>query len=598
MRIKKLRIKRFGTLVDREFDGGQFLMQIEARNAEEHQTLSEVILALLFGFSPHRRSRQDIHIPQQKAGQDSASLVVETENSAYLIGRNFALESLEVFKCKEKRLLPLSPTTLMDVLYNEVGTLNPLDFEVTSLFAPEHLRLNQHAPLVREHVQQLIFTEACRRIVPQGFEDANFSRKKQDLEKLDQLRQRIEILHRESTHFASEEQQYASYEKFLSTGQGDLLQDLSSDYMAATLERSFCEEQLREEKEARKTIEREAQRLRVKIAAFDRKLYTTEIEQKVIKLLKIKEQQTAHLAKEEAELTRLEGKGLFFRLSRKELITERKLRIEKLLQDLARIRDELKVLLKGKRPQDFFADKTLLEQYCHDLLRLEHPTIQQEGDEQALKRLLVAKEKEKNLHQQLDQLLELAGQEELEKVKTKVKGLSELKQKKKIVDTELKALLTEIGSEHPEQAILYLEQKKKEIEDELKTEAGELPGWGDDPVAALYHDASTLLKILTAGQYKILTPHLDRDQLGFIVSGENGEELAEQLEPAMSELVSFAFRLALSRQRQVKEKALIILSVLELLTAESKTDLLSILQEWFAAGQIILIENSCSCRQT
>ena len=72
----------------------------------------------------------------------------------------------------------------------------------------------------------------------------------------------------------------------------------------------------REKQEARKIIEREAQRLREKIATFDRSLYTG-IEERVLKLLKIKEQRMARCKKEEVELSRLESMGLFSRLKRK-----------------------------------------------------------------------------------------------------------------------------------------------------------------------------------------------------------------------------------------------------------------------------------------
>ena len=591
MRIKKLRIKRFGELVDREYDGGHSLVTIEARDEEEQRALSEVFMAVLFGFPPHRRARQEEYIPRTQGEQYSASLVIETENGEYLIGRNFGEGSLEVFQCQEKRLLSLPATALMDLLYHEVGTLNPLDFEVISLFEPDQLMLNQHAPLVREHVQQLISTDACRRIVPQAVPDIDFNQIKQELEKINRLQQRIEALQRESRDLAQEEEQYAAYEKFLSSGQGDLLEELSQEYTAATLERSFYEEQFREKQEARKIIEREAQRLREKIATFDRSLYTTEVEQRVLKLLKIKEEREAYLQKEEAELSRLESQGLFSRLSQKELIEERKLRIEKLLHDLALIREEFRVLLKGKRPQDFLAEKAQLEQYRQDLLKLERPTLQPKGDEQTLERLTVAKQREEHLRQQLEQLLDLAGQEELDSVKTKVKNLRELKQNKKIVDTELAALLTGLGWEQPEEALAYLEQKRQDLEGKLATKVEEPSNWGDDPLAVLYQDASNLLSVLTTGQYRTLTPYLEQDQLGFIVSGENGEVPANQLEPATGALVSLAFRLALSRQRQAKEKAFLILSVLEQLSADSKLGLLSLLQEWFTSGQIILIEN-------
>ena len=118
----------------------------------------------------------------------------------------------------------------------------------------------------------------------------------------------------------------------------------------------------------------------------------------------------------------------------------------------------------------------------------------------------MAKKREEHLRQQLEQLFNLAGREELESVKTKVKALRELKQKKKIVNTELTALLTGLGQEQPEEALAYLEKKRKELEDELVKEAEEPNGWGDDPQAVLYQDASNLLGVLTAGQYRILTP--------------------------------------------------------------------------------------------
>ncbi len=591
MQIKKLMVKRFGELVDREYDGGKPVVTFTARNAEEQQVLCEVIMAVLFGFPPHRRARCERYISRVKGGEYSASLVIETEDGEYLIGRNFNDESLEIFQCQARRLLSLPATALMDLLYREVGTLNPLDFEVISLFEPDQLLLNQHAPLVREHVQQLISTGACQRIVPPAFSTTNSSQIKLEIEKIDRLQQRITDLQKESNELVQEEEQYAAYEKFLSSGQGDLLEELAQEYTAASLERSFYEEQVREKQEARKIIEWEAQRLREKIAAFDLSLYTPEVEERVLKLLKIKEQRMTYLQKEEVELSRLESMGLFSRLRQKELIEERKQRIEKLLQDLALIREELRVLLKGKRPEDYLAEKAQLEQYYQDLSKLERPTPRSKGDEQTLERLAMAKKREEHLRQQLEQLFNLAGREELESVKTKVKALRELKQKKRIVDTELTALLTGLGQEQPEAALAYLDQKRKTLEVELATAVEEPNTWGDDPLAVLYQDASNMLGVLTAGQYRFLTPHLKGDQLGFIVSGAGGEAPSHQLEPGTAGLVVLAFRLALSRQRQAKEKAFLILSILEQLPADRKIGLLSLLQEWFPSGQIILIEN-------
>ena len=64
MRIKKLRIKRFGELVDREYDGGHSLVTIEAVMREEQRALSEFFMVVLFGFPPHRRARQEEYIPE------------------------------------------------------------------------------------------------------------------------------------------------------------------------------------------------------------------------------------------------------------------------------------------------------------------------------------------------------------------------------------------------------------------------------------------------------------------------------------------------------------------------------------------------------
>ena len=126
MQIKKLMIKRFGQLVDREYDGNQPVMMIAARSTEEQQALCEVLMAVLFGFPPHRRAQGE-YIPQPKHEQYSASVVIVTENGEYLIGRNFGEESLEVFHCHEKRLL--SPATaLMDLLYRESRNSKPVRF--------------------------------------------------------------------------------------------------------------------------------------------------------------------------------------------------------------------------------------------------------------------------------------------------------------------------------------------------------------------------------------------------------------------------------------------------------------------------------------
>jgi hypothetical protein len=594
VRIKKLRIKGFGSIIDKEFDFDQSFTTLLWEEKGKQETLSDVIVALLFGFPPHRRSSLEKYCPVIGKKQYSASLVVETEAGEFLIGRNFPREILEVFKYEEKRLLPLPATVLMDIIYSEFGTLNPLDFEAISLFQNNNLRLNQYAPLIREHVQQLVYEGVLERVLPRALslEEANQGQIKERLIKNEDLLKKLTSLQSEVKCLEEQENKLSHYEQFLSVEHNSLLEELSREYTAATLERSFYEEQLREEKESRKIIEREARLLREKIATFDQTLYTNEIQQRVMDMLTIRDHKNVLLQKEEEDLNKLGKKGVFSRMNSKEA-EEIKLRIERLLYDLSRIREELRVLLKGKKPEEFLKEKTLLEQYSNDLLRLEYPSIQKENDHENRERLKKIKEHEGSLRQQFDKLLVLAGQEELEIVKTKVKQLQQVKQKKKIVEEEIKELTTEVGMENPDQAMAYLEQKKKSLEEELVTIAEQDTWWGDDELSILYQEASRLLAVFTLGRHKKITPRISGNQLGFIVSGEEGEVLDEQLEADERDLTHLAFRLAMAKRRMVEEKALILMNNYpKLLTAESRENLLSLLKEWFKEGQIILIQSN------
>ncbi len=585
-------MKGFGPFIDQEFLFEESYGKVIKKKGKSKTVLLDGIVALLFGFPPHRREELEKYSPINKAEKYSASLSIKTKKGEYLIGRDFSQETLEVFKFEGRRLFPLPSTVLMDLLYSEIGTLNPLDFEVLYLYKKSAPYLNQHAPIIREHVQQLIFDGYWEKLKFDTKEEDDEERSQlgKNLAQLENLINNIYFLQSEIQKLDEEEKKYHEYGKFLSMEQNDLLEEITREHTAAALERSFYEEHLKEEQEAKKIIQREAGILRKKIAAFDRDLYTPEIIRKVLDLIKIRDEKTALLQKLETEIT-VERKGIFSRFSGKEA-EEEKVKIEWLLGELSGVRESLRLLLKGKKPEDYLKEVELLIQYQDDLLRLEHPVVQKAENEKNQEKLQAAVQREKDLRQQLDKLLSLAGQENLETVKAKANKLKEIKQKKIKFEVEIKKLQDKLGFSGTEELIDYLQEEKKHMIDTLAMIEETEEEVGDEPLVILYQDASKVLELLTSGNYKKIRPQIKGNKLEFIVKGEKGDLLEVQLEPKVRENIHLSFRLALAKYHHKESRSPILLeNPVPFLTSEQNGKFLALLEEWFQEEQIILIEN-------
>jgi hypothetical protein len=593
LQIKILKIKGFGPFIDQEFLFEESYGKVIRKKGKEKTGLIDGIVALLFGFPPHRREEFKKYYPLNNAEKYSASLLIETKKGEYLIGRDFSREILEVFKYEGMRLFSLPSTVLMDLLYSEIGTLNPLDFEALFLYKNNALTLNQHAPIIREHIQQLLFNNYWEKLSLNTKEedDEERSELEKNLVQLENLIKNILFLQAEIKKLEEEEDKYHKYEEFLSTEQKDLLEELTREHTAAALERSFYEDHLKEEQEAKKIIEREARILRKKITAFDLHLYTPEILRKVIDLIKIRDEKTALLQKLETEIM-VERKGIFSRFSGKEA-EEKKVKIEWLLGELSGIRESLRLFLKEKKPEDYLKEVELLIQYQDDLLRLEHPFVQKAENRENQEKLEAAIEREKDLRQQLDRLLALAGQEDLETVKAKANRLKEIKQKKTKFKDEIKKLGEKLDLSSTKELIDYLQEEKKHIEealamiDETEEEVGD-----EQPLVMLYQDASNVLEILTSGYYKKIRPQIKGNKLEFVVKGKKEDLLEAQIEPEVKELIHLSFRLALAKYYLNENRPPILLeNPVPFLNKEHQEKFFTLLEDWFQDEQIILIEN-------
>lgn len=591
MRIKKLMIKGFGTLRNWEQTFDPFWTEVPFLEGEAEETVNKAIIAVLFGFSPHQHASRQRLVPAVGTQEYSAAMMIETDDGEYLIGRNFTRESLEVFKRQTKRLFPLSSMALMDLLFQEIRFLNPLDFEVISVFENGEFAIEQNAPLIREHIQKLVANKGLSELLINSVNEGEIRQKKEELTTVDELLRKLDRLQAEEQRLATEENRYGDYEKFLSPTGEDLLAITAREYTAATLETSFYEEQIREEAETRAVLGKEVATLRQKIASFDPALYTKGMEQKVTGLL-AQRTELNRLLQETEELLEQQGrKGIWSSFGGKDREIEIKKRISAILQKLASIREELRRLLKNKKPEEFLKEKALLDQYKKDLVCLERPSVLKKKDSLPWKELERARRKEETLRRERTKLLALAGQEDLEDVQTKVRKLSGIKQQRKLVAEELSLILKEVDQGTLEEARRYLTDIKKRREEELKAEKdGAIDGDGDlAALLTLYRDAGRLLSILTEGQEQRLMPRLEGNLLRFSVWNANsGWRSAAEVAFCRPDLPALAFRLALAKAVWGEGQPLLFLDDFSpWLTSKTENDLRNLLEDWFGRGQII-----------
>jgi len=587
-------VKGFGAVRNWEADFQRFWTEIPFLREEREETVNEVIMALLFGFPPHQWSKKERFTPAQGKNDYRAAMIVETGEGQFLLGRHFAQDNLEIFKLEDKSLFPLSPMVLMDLLFKEIGILNPLDFRVISFFQEGNLQLDQNAPLVREHVQKLRLNEGFSELLIQSAHEGGDRRRKleEELADIEGLLAQLNHCEGEVERLKAEEAKYGEYEKFLSPEGEDLLALTAREYTAVALEKSFYEEQLQEEVRTRAILEKEAATLRRKIAAFDPLFYTDEIEEKVLRLLERRTKLNECLKREEEALAQFERKSHWLRLDSKEKETEIKRRMGCLLESLAQLREELRLLLKNKKPEDFLKEKNLLAQYRNDLARLERPSLFRGKNGYPQKELARIRKKEEELRRERERLLALTGAEDLETVQIKVNKLVEWKARRKQAEAALASFLRKVGGPTPEETRRALLQKKKSCAAQLKAEENMAPAVKGEPSALLnmYCTAGRFLSALTEGEYQQLIPRVEGNVLQFMVKTSQDQYTPAEAAFPRRPWADLAFRLALAKTvwSTGKGRPLLLFGAFSSwLTPQAEQDLRALLAEEFAGGQII-----------
>ncbi len=585
-------IKALGPLRDWEHTFDPFWSEVPYAEQETAETVNEAIRAVLYGFPPHQNACRQRLMPPTDKEEYSAAMWIETNNGPFLLGRNFTREALEIFKLEAKGLFSLSSMVLMDLLLQELRIINPLDFAVIGVFQNAAYTIEQNAPLIREHIRKVRTHNRLPALLRETRSERERSAEQVDLTTVEKLLAKLDQLEKERQRLAAEERAFAAYEKFLSSTGEDLLALTAREYTAATLETSFYEEQLRKESETRTILQQEEANLRQKIASFDPTLYTPEMEKRVTRLLSQRAELNQLLQAMEEVLEQHSQKGKWSRFGGKEREEEIKRRISDLLQKLARIREELKFLLKNKNPEDFLREMVLLEQYRKDLACLQRPTILEDQNLSLWREELErARQKEEQLRRKREQLLALAGQEEIAVVQAKAQKLGVIKRQRKQVTEELAAFLAALGQATAEEARSYLLGLKQKQEAQIAAEQNRVD-LDDDELAALfglYCDAGRFLSTLTEGKGQGLMPRLEGNLLRFSVRTAEGDwRAAEELPFGRPDLPDLAFRLALAKAVWAENQPLLLFDELVPgLTSTTKEAFCKLLRAEFRSGQII-----------
>ena len=167
---------------------------------------------------------------------------------------------------------------------------------------------------MREHIRELRLNEGFPELLIQSAHEGEDRRLKlkEELAVIDGIIAQIDRCQKEVERLRAEEAKFGDYEKFLSPEGEDLLDLTAREYTAVALEKSFYEEQLREEAETKAILETAVASLRQKIVSFDPLLYTDETEQKVIRLLKRRAELNQSLKMEEETLEEYSRKGYWY----------------------------------------------------------------------------------------------------------------------------------------------------------------------------------------------------------------------------------------------------------------------------------------------
>lgn len=518
----------------------------------------EAVMALLYGVPPDKQREFMRYVSSERGG--SGSLLLETkEGKEYLIGRdfNFFGGQPEIFGSEGMRLLPQPATALMDLLCKELATLNPLDFEALYIFDGGNLRTNQDSPGLWERLQQLAVTLREGKISPEtvvGAGDDDYAVKVKDLQRrIDEITRRLERFHSQRTELLRIEEEVKRlrpYEVFLSDQQENLLEELSRQLTAVTLERRIHEERYREIRATRETIKREIAALQKKIASFDHDLFNVEFQSRIMSLIKLRKEKNAELRNLEKEYENLrKGKAFFTRSGEK--TGEEK--INNLLQELSALGQKMETLLKGRPIEQYLKEVKLYQQYHNDLRRLENLPANPDSPDygETLKKLIG---QEEEIRTKLESLLLQADSTDLKALKGKVNRLGEFKKRQIKLEKEIKELT---GGDTPETFNERLEEEKKALEKRVKQleearvararareEAACLAG--KDPALEIIRRAGVILAEITGGEYEAVIPEFKEGRFLIRVKRKDASwVLAEDLDLAGCALSHLAFRLSL-----------------------------------------------------
>lgn len=554
--------------------------------------------ALLFGRPPSgRRMRTETEIT---APVSNGVLHLLTEDGKlYVIGRDFLQGETEIFLGAGLKISSQPVTILMDILCNELGTLNLLDYEAFFLFTDGKLLLDQRSPGIREEIQRLSLSikESQITLGLSDHEGTNIS--SEDQERLKKATQKMAELQEKSNELAQVKEkikEFAAYEKFLSQTNRNALQELSEELTAIRLERRYYEGQCQQTQAARETIEREIMTLKKKIASFDQKLFSEEFQEHILELARIREEKNAALENLHKEYQGNSGGRRFFRRGGRDHQNGEE-KIGLLLKELSDLKKNLEELLKGKTLDQYLKEVRLYKSYLSDLWHLENRPVGTGTPEHAekLKELIRIEEEVKS---RLEKLLAQAGSIDLKRLKEKVAVLRDLK----IKEAELSAGLTELlGEETLEERLASLEkerlillerQQKEKKKEEIRLKE-ELLGQakGVDPVYIFQQVTANYLARLTDGRFSAAFPIINEGRIELqAAEKKSGLRSEESLGTIEKELLHLAFRLALASYRTpAKEFPLVFVNPFSKWDRESRKRAYSLLRALSENLQIILL---------
>ena len=528
MRLKKVILNNFGGYQDTEISLDTPFTVVGGRDGNAGKTVTDAIVGVLFGCPPGRRGEFSRYAPSAAGKKFSASLFLTAENGKeYLVGRDFHREEVEIFQEEDFSLTLLSPTSLMDILYSELRTLNPIDFEALFVFDRGPVAIRLDSPVLREQLNKLwsrgIDREAVEEILaasqaaaavlerepeiqvsakPPGetgvepgvigtagveepetvraairaLEEIQARRREveEEIEKLRRQSARRQELEAELAQVKAEREELAPYEPFVAGDSGVTVEGLSRQLATIELERKYLEEKIREKRESKESVAREIRLLREKIAAFPQEFMDPGLQDEVKTLARQKEEKLQLLRKLEEQLKIFSGKkGLLGLGGRRPEVAELEEKIARQLDEISVIRNRLNTLLKGRPAEDFLQEVELQKKYLEDLAKLEKIPVtagEEMNYEEQLQELL---RQEEEIRKKLRELLEQAGSEEYEEIKEKVKRLSLLKNREKELAGELAALITTEASAE-RLAALIAERNRLEAEEQEQEETVEL----------------------------------------------------------------------------------------------------------------------------